>query len=88
MLKEDIFQLVIHHTRDMFPELSSHAFLYSEEFRHFGASSIDRAVIIAGTLEDLSLHVPLAELFEVQSISELVDLIYKKHVATLDKSIN
>ncbi|WP_315823361.1 acyl carrier protein [Paraflavitalea speifideaquila] len=58
MLKENIFQLLIQHTRELFPELNNHAFLYQEEFRQFGASSIDRAVIIAATLEDLSLHIP------------------------------
>lgn len=88
MLKEEIFQRVIHHTRDAFPELSSHAFMYHEEFRQFGASSIDRAIIIAATLEDLSLQIPLSELFEVQRLSDLVELIYQKHVAQSDKIIH
>lgn len=80
MLKEEIYQLVILQTREVFPELADHVFLHSEEFRHLGASSIDRAVIIAGTLEVLSLSIPLADLFEVQRIDDLVDLIYLKQV--------
>jgi polyketide biosynthesis acyl carrier protein len=83
MQKEEIFQLVIHHTRDLFPELSGYAFLYNEDFRQFGASSIDRAVIITDTLEALSLNMPMSELFEVQSLAELVEKIYSRHVAAI-----
>lgn len=78
MNKEQIFELVQQHTREVVPELESHSFQPSDKLAELGANSVDRAEIVMMTMEALSLHIPRVELAGVSNIGELVDAFYAK----------
>lgn len=78
MSNQDVFKLVVEHTREVLPELGGHAFTPSDSLRELGANSIDRAEIIMMTLESLSASIPLVELADAKNIGELADLIHDK----------
>jgi polyketide biosynthesis acyl carrier protein len=78
MTKEDIFELVVRHAREVLPELRGHAFQRGDELSKLGANSIDRAEIVNFTLEALRLNVPRVQLFGVRNIGELVDVLHAK----------
>ncbi|WP_127530241.1 acyl carrier protein [Paenibacillus kobensis] len=78
MNKEDIFALVARHVCEVIPELEGYAFKPSERLADLGANSVDRAEIVALTMEALSLQVPRVELFGAKNIGELVDVLYEK----------
>lgn len=78
MNKEQIFNLVISHSRELLPELEHHSFQYSDRLTDLGANSVDRAEIVMMTMEFLSLQIPRVELFGATNIGELVDIIYDK----------
>ncbi|MCZ8522700.1 MULTISPECIES: acyl carrier protein [Paenibacillus] len=78
MDKEQIFRIVIEHTRELLPELEDHVFQYSDRLSDLGANSVDRAEIVMMTMETLSLSIPRVELFGASNIGELVDIIHAK----------
>ncbi|QUX26960.1 acyl carrier protein [Nocardiopsis akebiae] len=78
MSNQDVFDLVVEHTREVLPELGSHAFTPSSSLRELGANSIDRAEIIMMTLESLSASIPLIELADARNIGELAERIHDK----------
>ncbi|TVX92166.1 acyl carrier protein [Paenibacillus agilis] len=78
MDKEQIFNIVINHSRELMPELEEHTFQYTDRLTDLGANSVDRAEIVMMTMESLSLQIPRVELFGATNIGELVDLIYDK----------
>jgi len=76
--KEDIFALVVTHSREVVPELEAHEFKRTDQLSELGANSVDRAEIIMMTMESISLRIPLLELSGTGNIGELADLIHKK----------
>ncbi|MCZ8521625.1 MULTISPECIES: acyl carrier protein [Paenibacillus] len=78
MNREEIWQLVIQHASEVVPELEGHAFQPDERLADLGANSVDRAEIVAMTMEAMSLQIPRVELFGAQNIGELVDVLYAK----------
>ncbi|WP_067499185.1 acyl carrier protein [Actinoplanes sp. TFC3] len=78
MTENDIFHLVVSHTREILPELGSHQFRPTDSLRELGANSIDRAEIITMTLESLSVDIPLVELAGATNIGELVSTVHAK----------
>jgi polyketide biosynthesis acyl carrier protein len=78
MNKEAIFNLIVHHICDIVPELKGHPFQASDQLKELGANSVDRAEIIALTLESLSLRIPLSEVFGAQNLDELAEMLHEK----------
>lgn len=78
MKKEDIFEFIVRHSCEVIPELEGHVFKPSDRLVELGANSVDRAEIVAMTMEALSLQIPRVELFGAKNIGELVDVLYKK----------
>ncbi|MNG04988.1 Polyketide biosynthesis acyl-carrier-protein AcpK [compost metagenome] len=78
MNKEDIFALVAQHVCEVIPELEGYEFKSNERLADLGANSVDRAEIVALTMEALSLQIPRVELFGAKNIGELVDVLYEK----------
>lgn len=78
MTKDEIFQVIVRNCREILPELKAHRFQPQERLKDIGANSIDRAEIIAMTMESLSLNIPRVELFGAKNIGELVDVFYDK----------
>jgi polyketide biosynthesis acyl carrier protein len=78
MQKQEIFEIVVRHAREVIPTLASHPFKITDALRDLGANSIDRSEISMLALESLALRVPLVELAHAQNISDLVDILYAK----------
>lgn len=79
MTKEDIFNTIVNHTKDVLPELETHEFALTDSLRDLGANSIDRSEIIMMTLESLNnFNAPMVEFAETQTIGELVNKLYAK----------
>lgn len=78
MNQQQIFEIIVNHTREVVPELEAHTFQQTDSLRALGANSVDRADIIMMTLESLSLSIPLNELASAANIGELAGLIHAK----------
>jgi polyketide biosynthesis acyl carrier protein len=78
MNKEDIFELIVRHTYEVIPELEGHLIKPSDRLAELGANSVDRAEIVAMTMESLALQIPRVELFGAKNIGELADVLYGK----------
>ena len=73
---QDIFDVVVTHTREVVPHLESHAFTPEDSLQALGANSMDRADIVMNVMESLSMPVARAALVGPKNIGELVDLIH------------
>jgi polyketide biosynthesis acyl carrier protein len=80
MNSEDIFKLIVEHTREILPELGDHTFQRTDSLRELGANSLDRSEILMMTLEAMNLQVPAVEFHGPENIGELADMIYGKLV--------
>lgn len=80
MDQQQLFNIIIEHTREVIPELEEHNFVETDSLVELGANSIDRSEIIMMTLEDLSLEVPLVKFAGAKNIGELAELIHEQNV--------
>lgn len=78
MTIEDIFAIIVGHTREVLPGLDDHAFQFSDSLRELGANSIDRSEIVMLTLESLSLKIPMIEVAKAENMGELTGLLHAK----------
>lgn len=78
MTTNELFQIIVRHTREVLPELQDHPIHLEDRLVDLGANSIDRAEIIMMTMDTLSLQIPRIELFGVQNIGELAEVLYAK----------
>lgn len=78
MTKDEVFQLIIRHTCEIIPELIGHDFKKDDRLLDLGANSVDRAEIIAMTMESLALQIPRVELFGAKNLEELAEILYEK----------
>jgi polyketide biosynthesis acyl carrier protein len=78
MNKEEIFEILVRHAREVVPDLETHEFQQTDSLKALGANSVDRADIIMMTLESLSLNIPLMEMAKAQNIWELASIIHEK----------
>ncbi len=76
MKKEDIFELIVHHTCKVIPKLKDYTFQPEDRLKDLGANSLDRSEIIDMLMESLSLHIPRVKVFGAKNIGELVDILY------------
>lgn len=78
MNKEEVFNVVTNNICEVLPELEGYAFKYDDKLKDLGANSVDRAEIVAMSLESLDLEIPLVELSKVKNIGELAEALYEK----------
>ena len=78
MTKDEIFEIITNHTREVLPELEKYQFKSDDHLKALGANSVDRAEITMMAMESLSLQVPRREMVGVQNIGELADLLHEK----------
>jgi polyketide biosynthesis acyl carrier protein len=76
--KNEIFELILKHVHEVLPDLKGTSIGSSDSLRELGANSIDRADIVMGVMDDLSLEIPRIELLGPNNLGELVDLIHAK----------
>jgi polyketide biosynthesis acyl carrier protein len=75
MTKDEIFLLITSHTREVVPQLETHAFAENDSLRDLGANSIDRSEIVMMTLEAMAMDIPLSETLQARNIGELAQLL-------------
>jgi polyketide biosynthesis acyl carrier protein len=75
---QDIFDIIVGHTREIVPGLDDHPFQFSDSLRALGANSIDRSEILMMTLESLSLKIPMIDLAKAENIGELAELMHAR----------
>ena len=80
MNREQIFEIIASHAREVLPDLASHRFQSSDELKELGANSIDRSEIVMLTLESLKLQISLVEIAGAQNLGELAELLHAKKV--------
>lgn len=78
MSKSEIFETIVRHVREVMPHLQDVALQPSDSLRDLGANSIDRADIVIGVMEELSLEIPRIELLTPNNLGELADLIHAR----------
>jgi polyketide biosynthesis acyl carrier protein len=78
MTVQDVFNVIIGHTREILPGLDDYSFQFSDSLRALGANSIDRSEIIMMTLDSLSLKIPLIDLAKAENIGELAGLMHAR----------
>jgi polyketide biosynthesis acyl carrier protein len=76
--KEEIFEIIVGHIREVLPGLETHNFQLIDSLKALGANAINRADIIMMTLESLSLNIPLLEMDKAENIGKLVDIIHAR----------
>jgi polyketide biosynthesis acyl carrier protein len=74
----DIFNVVVTHTREVVPHLGTHDFTPEDSLHELGANSMDRADIVMNVMETLSMSVARSALVGPTNIGELVDLIHAR----------
>jgi polyketide biosynthesis acyl carrier protein len=78
MSKDEIFQLIVRHTREVLPVLEAHDFKQTDSLKALGANSIDRADVIMLTLEALSLSIPMTAMARAENMGQLAGIIHEK----------
>lgn len=77
MDKTAIIERIKTNLLDILPDLKEETLDVNERFTNMGANSIDRADLIAMTLEDMDLDIPIFKLAEAKTIDELADQLLK-----------
>lgn len=78
MNREEIFEVIVRHAREVVPRLQQHRFQLTDSLRELGANSVDRADIIMMTLESLGLNIPLTVMAKTENIGELAGVIHER----------
>jgi polyketide biosynthesis acyl carrier protein len=77
-MKNQIIEQIRENLIEIIPELEGKTISNDERLSDIGANSIDRAELIALTLEQLEKEIPRIELAGAQTINELAELIAEK----------
>lgn len=78
MTVQEVFDIIVRHTREVLPELEQHSFQLSDSLRALGANSIDRSEIVMLTLETLALKIPMVAVAKAENMGELAGLLHAK----------
>ena len=78
MNKQEIFETIVGHVREVLPSLEAHAFQPDDSLKALGANSVDRADIIMMTLESLSLNIPLIAMAKAENIGDLARIMHEQ----------
>lgn len=75
---EDVFAVIVGHTREVVPGLDDYAFRFTDSLRELGANSIDRSEVVMLALESLSLKAPMIEFAKAENMGELATLLHAR----------
>jgi polyketide biosynthesis acyl carrier protein len=78
MTCDQVFELIVQHTREILPELQGRTLQRSDRLQDLGANSLDRAEIVMAVLDSLSLQIPRVETFGPNNIGALAELLHAK----------
>ena len=77
MSKDEIFQIIVRHAREVIPDLAAHDFQLTDSLKSLGANSIDRADITMMTLETLAMNIPMMVTAKAENIGQLAGIIHE-----------
>ncbi|MBZ9609079.1 acyl carrier protein [Clostridium estertheticum] len=77
MKKERIFEIMKEIIVDILPEISADSIKIEDSMKDLGANSIDRFDILADTMEELNIKMPLVKFGELKNLKEVVELFYE-----------
>ena len=78
MSRDEIFEIIARHAREVVPGLQAHNFNPTDSLKALGANSIDRVDIIMATLESLALNIPLTAVAKAENMGELAGIIHER----------
>ena len=78
MNRQQIFDLIVHHTREVIPDLHTAHVRTNDSLRELGANSVDRSEILMMTLASLRARISLVDLARAENIGELAGIIHGK----------
>ena len=78
MTKGEILQIIRENVLEILEETTPEMITVDKRLKDLGANSVDRAEIVATTMERLDMKIPLVELGAVKSIGGLMDFFYEK----------
>ncbi|WP_316173144.1 acyl carrier protein [Bradyrhizobium sp. SZCCHNRI2049] len=78
MDRNKLYEVVIDCIREVVPELQRSTLVGNESFESLGINSVERADVIARSLEALSLNVARVSVSGAKTIEEFVDLLHEK----------
>lgn len=77
MDKSEIISLIKSNLAEVLPDLDEGEIDVHETLMNLGANSVDRAELVAITLDSLSLNVPFYKFASARNIAELADLMHQ-----------
>lgn len=78
MTREEIVKIVNESILENLPSLSMEQIVPEQSLRQIGANSIDRIDILLQCVEMTGIKIPMIEFANIESIHELVNLLYEK----------
>jgi polyketide biosynthesis acyl carrier protein len=78
MTKGEILHVIRENVLEILEDIPPETISTDKRLKDLGANSVDRAEIVAMTMERLDIRVPLVELGQVKSIGGLIDFLFDK----------
>lgn len=75
MSKEQVFETVKKVIMEVLPDLEQSQITIEKSLKDLGANSIDRMEVVAMSMEDLGIKLPLMSFAQVSNIEGLVDVL-------------
>ena len=77
MIEDEIFEIIKKNTVNIVVGVKPEIITIEKKLKDVGADSIDRADILAKTIEDLGIKIPLVELGKAKVIKDIVDILHR-----------
>ncbi len=78
MTKDEVFAVVLRQVHDVLPDVGEAEIRPERSMRELGANSIDRMDVVAASMDELGIQVPVSEFAGVDNLSGLVDALHAR----------
>lgn len=78
MTKDEVFAVVLRQVREVLPDVGEAEIRPERSMRELGANSIDRMDVVAGSMDELGIQVPVSDFAGVENLSGLVDALHAR----------
>lgn len=77
MTKEEIFDVLKEKLVDVLPELDKDSIQMTDSMKQLGANSMDRFDVLADTMDEIGIKMPLVKFGTLKCIGEIVEVMYE-----------
>ena len=77
MKREDVWEVIKKHLNNTLDELEDEEIDTSKSMVDLGANSLDIVEIVSSSIRELKIKVPRAELNDLKTMDELINLLHK-----------